>query len=104
MMEISTGPEKKLFRNDMKDWIAEDLLKIGVVKSKDEIEHIEIRDVKYSYPVPTKTRKGDIHQIKDWLNPQDIHTLGRFGEWLYINSDRALQRGLDLGKSLLHNG
>ena len=100
MMEISEGPEKTLYRPDLKQWIADDLLKVGAIKSYDEIEHVEIRDVKYSYPVPTKTRKSEINQIKKWLVENDIHTLGRFGEWLYINSDKALKRGLDLGEEL----
>ena len=100
MMEISEGPEKTLFRQDMKQWIADDLKKVGVVKSFDEIELIDVRDVKYSYPVPTKTRNNEIGKIKSWLEENDIYTLGRFGEWLYINSDRALKRGLDLGESL----
>jgi protoporphyrinogen oxidase len=100
MMEISEGPEKTLYRQDMKQWIADDLKKVGAIKSHDEIGHIEVRNVKYSYPVPTKTRKAQIMKVKSFLEENDIYTLGRFGEWLYINSDKALKRGLDLGDQL----
>lgn len=101
MMEISTGPEKTLYRTDMKAWIVDSLLTLGVIKSKQEVEEVQIRNVKYSYPVPTKDRNEIIREIKDWLEEQDIYTVGRFGEWAYINSDKAIFRGMELGKFLL---
>ncbi len=98
MMEISTGPEKTLYRNDMEAWIVDSLLMLGAIKHEHEVEKIEIRNVKYSYPVPTKDRNDILKEIKDWLGENDIYTVGRFGEWAYINSDKAIFRGLELGK------
>ena len=100
MMEISTGPEKTLFRNDMEDWIVDSLLLLGAIKDKHEVEEVQIHNVKYSYPVPTKDRNEIIREIKDWLEEHDIYTVGRFGEWAYINSDKAIFRGMELGKFL----
>ena len=100
MMEISTGPEKQLYRNDMEQWIVDSLLDLGAIKSSNEVEEIQIHNVKYSYPVPTKNRNTLMDEIKEWLAENDIYTLGRFGEWAYINSDKAIFRGLELGKFL----
>jgi hypothetical protein len=41
-----------------------------------------------------------VAEVKAWLEAHDIYTLGRFGEWAYINSDEALARGLALGSRL----
>ena len=98
MLEISEGPEKELPRKDMEAWIVDSLMMLGVVKHPHEIEEVQIRNVKYSYPVPTKDRNEIMRQIKDWLEEQNIYTVGRFGEWAYINSDKAIFRGLELGK------
>lgn len=100
MMEISTGPEKQLYRNDMEQWIVDSLLDLGAIKSSNEVEEIQIHNVKYSYPVPTKDRNTLMNEIKEWLAENDIYTLGRFGEWAYINSDKAIFHGLELGKFL----
>lgn len=98
MMEISEGPEKTLHRSDTKQWIVDSLLTLGAIKHPHEIEEIKIQNVKYSYPVPTKDRNEIMKEIKDWLQENDIYTVGRFGEWAYINSDKAIFRGLELGK------
>jgi UDP-galactopyranose mutase len=98
MMEISEGPEKSLYRSDMKEWMVDSLLTLGAIKHKHEVEEVQIRNVKYSYPVPTKDRNEIVREIKDWLEERDIYTVGRFGEWAYINSDKAIFRGMELGK------
>ena len=98
MMEISDGPEKTLYRNDMKEWIVDSLLMLGAIEDKAEVEEVQIHNVKYSYPVPTKNRNSIMKEIKDWLMEHNIFTVGRFGEWAYINSDKAIFRGLELGK------
>lgn len=100
MMEISEGPEKILHRQDMKQWILDSLLKLEVIKSSNEVESINIQNVKYSYPVPTIDRNEIMGEIKNWLLENDIYTLGRFGEWAYINSDAAIHRGLELGRHI----
>lgn len=98
MMEISEGPEKTLHRQDMEQWILDSLLELKVIKSINEVELIKIQKVKYSYPVPTKDRNEIMRKIKNWLVESDIYTVGRFGEWAYINSDAAIYRGLELGR------
>ena len=101
MMEISEGPEKKLIREDTEQWIVDSLLEMNLIKRADEIEKIVIHDAKYAYPVPTHNRDEIIGKLQNWLNNENIYSLGRFGQWAYINSDEALYRGLMLGRKLL---
>jgi hypothetical protein len=51
----------------------------------------------HGYPVPTHERAWIVGAAKTWLAQRHITTLGRFGEWAYINSDEALARGLRWG-------
>ena len=103
MLEISEGPEKKLIRQDMEQWIVDSLLAVGAIKSQSEVADVEVRNVKYSYPVPTHNRTEIMDKIKNWLLEYNIHTLGRFGEWAYINSDKAIFKGLIKGYELAGN-
>ena len=57
-------------------------------------------DVKYGYPVYTHGLSRIVAELKEWLAQRDIYTLGRFGEWEYINSDRCIMKGLTLGREL----
>jgi len=101
MLEISTGPEKTLYRNDMNKWMIDSLIELGAIKDHHEIEDIQIKNVKYSYPVPTKNKNYIMDEIKNFLHENNIYTVGRFGEWAYINSDKAIFRGLELGRQIL---
>jgi UDP-galactopyranose mutase len=100
MMEISEGPEKALIRQDMERWILDNLLEMRLIRSESEVEKIAIHEAKYAYPVPTHDRNEIVEEIQHWLNEHQIYSIGRFGQWAYINSDEALYRGLVLGQSL----
>jgi UDP-galactopyranose mutase len=100
MMEISEGPEKKLIRSDTEKWIADSLLEMKLIKSLSEVEKIIIHDAKYAYPVPTHNRDEIVREIQEWLNEFNIYSIGRFGQWAYINSDESLYRGLITGRKL----
>jgi UDP-galactopyranose mutase len=81
----------------------ESLLALKLIRSIDEIKSVSTTYLEYGYPVPTLNRVDTIATTKDWLLRSGIHTLGRFGEWAYINADEAIFRGLRLGKNLAGN-
>jgi protoporphyrinogen oxidase len=81
-------------------WMIEGLTTMGVLKGPEDIVATRVLDVKYAYPVPTHARDGLVSEVRRWLDEQRIQTVGRFGEWAYINSDEALQRGFQLGARL----
>lgn len=100
MGEVSYSTFKKMPRTDIENWFKDALVKMNIIKSKDEVLNSKIIDVKYAYPVPSHDRREIMSQAINHLKEMDIHTLGRFGEWAYINSDEALARGLILGEQL----
>lgn len=101
MAEVSYSDEKPLLRADVDRWVIENLQEIGLIKNVGLVRTTKVIDVKYAYPVPTFERDSIVQQVKAWLAEHHIYTLGRFGEWAYINSDEALHRGLSLGHSLV---
>jgi protoporphyrinogen oxidase len=56
------------------------------------------------YPVPTRARAAIVDKATRWLAGEGIHSVGRWGEWAYINSDEALHRGMRLGALLASQG
>jgi hypothetical protein len=79
------------------------LLRMGVIPSRDDIRSTKVLRLPFGYPVPTHSRNDIITVAQQWLGEQRIYTVGRFGEWAYINSDEALYRGHCLGMKLATN-
>lgn len=79
------------------------LLRMGVIPSPDHVRCSEVRRIPFGYPVPTHSRSNIVALTQHWLGERGIHTVGRFGEWAYINSDEALYRGHCLGMKLAMN-
>lgn len=98
--EIAVGPDKPLPRSDVQEWMIAGLELTGLIKDRGEILHAEIRDVEYAYPVPTHDRDAIVSEIAAWLEEAGIHSVGRFGQWAYVNSDEAIHRGMLLGRKL----
>jgi protoporphyrinogen oxidase len=80
--------------------VVADLLRIGVIGSTDHVRHTEVMRIPFGYPVQTHSRTKIVTLVKKWLDERRIYTVGRFGEWAYINSDEALYRGYCLGLRL----
>ena len=100
MGECSYSTFKPLNEETLVNDFVSGLHKIGVVKDPSAVFDTKVVDVKHAYPVPSHDREGSVNTIKEFLAEFNISTLGRFGEWAYINSDEALARGLVLGKQL----
>lgn len=100
MAEVSVSDAKPV---DV-DRIAPDtvafLSDLGILDGPGDIAWQGHVDVEYAYPVYTHDRPELLSRIQGWLGERDIYTLGRFGEWKYINSDKCVHQGLELGRRL----
>jgi protoporphyrinogen oxidase len=100
MAEVSLSEEKAVDVEQIAPKTIDFLCSIGVLDSPADIIWTGHLDVKYAYPVYTHQRPELVAQIKSWLTEQDIYTIGRFGDWEYINSDKCVMKGLTLGREL----
>jgi protoporphyrinogen oxidase len=76
------------------------LLRMAVIPSPDYIRCNKVLRIPLGYPVQTHSRSNIVALAQRWLSEHRIYTVGRFGEWAYINSDEALYRGHCLGMKL----
>ena len=100
MAEVSMGPEKPVNVDEIAPKAIEFLCEVGILESREDVEWTGHVDVRYGYPVYTHDRPTLVNGIKEWMESQDIYTLGRFGDWEYINSDRCVMKGITLGREL----
>jgi UDP-galactopyranose mutase len=96
MAEVSYSEEKPLQSEVVLSQTIECLMNMGFLKTRDDVVWSNCIDVKIAYPVPTHDRPLIVSKLKSYLAGFDIYTLGRFGEWDYINSDECIRRGMEL--------
>jgi len=100
MGEVSYSQYKHMAQSDIEKWFLDALQKMSIIKGHVDVLATKTIDVKYAYPVPTHNRMEIVAKARAFLREHDVYTLGRFGEWAYINSDEALARGMILGEEL----
>ena len=98
--EVSYSADKPLPAADIGPLVARDLAELGLVREPAQVRRTVSVDVRYAYPVPTPDRAARVREIAAWLEPLGIATLGRLGEWDYINSDECIRRGLAAGRAI----
>jgi protoporphyrinogen oxidase len=103
MAEVSMSPEKTVKLDDIVPLTVDFLIQRGILRSTSDIIWDGYKNVQYAYPVYTHQRSELVQGIKDWLAQFNIYTLGRFGDWEYINSDRCIKKGLSFAKELRKN-
>lgn len=91
--EISFSPYKSLDKAALTDQVINALLTMGIVTPEDELLASDIRTLPLAYPVYTHEWKNARETIFSFYEKHGVYCAGRFGEWLYINSDNAVLRG-----------
>jgi protoporphyrinogen oxidase len=79
--------------------VIDNLVEMGILRDPFLVKEVRQLHISHAYPVPTQQCPQTVQRAKDWLASRQIFTVGRFGEWAYINSDEALHRGLQLGSA-----
>jgi protoporphyrinogen oxidase len=81
------------------------LIGAGILAESDRQNIVSryIRDVPYSYPIPTLDRDAALDVIQPILFQRGIYSRGRFGAWKYEvgNMDHSVQMGLEAVNSIL---
>jgi protoporphyrinogen oxidase len=100
MAEVSHSKEKPVDFEAIAPKTIAWLCDLGILGSPEDIIWRGHVDAKYAYPVYTHERPRLVAGVKEWLGRHHIYTLGRFGDWEYINSDKCVAKGLRLGQEL----
>jgi UDP-galactopyranose mutase len=100
MAEISHSSHRDVSGRDLIAETIDGLCRAGVLRADDEILVSEIVRISPAYVIYTLDHEEAVATILSWLADQEIHTVGRFGEWQYFNMDDAIASGRDAVRSL----
>jgi UDP-galactopyranose mutase len=85
-----------------RDRVLMDLMDTGILKRASKLVAESLHRAKYAYVIYDKQRAGNVRKIKDFLQEKRIIPAGRFGEWEYLNMDRAILSGREAAQRSLH--
>ncbi|WP_431727119.1 protoporphyrinogen/coproporphyrinogen oxidase [Verrucosispora sp. TAA-831] len=91
--EVSFSAHKRADPEGLTDRVLAALRRIGIAEADDRVSAASVVTLPRAYPVQTSaTVEARTHLLAEFQRRR-IHCAGRFGEWLYINSDDAVLRG-----------
>ena len=91
--EVSWSSHKPVAVEGLHERVMEVLVQMGVVEADDSVVASSVLTLDYAYPVYTRETAAARSYLLAELEQLGVLCAGRFGEWLYINSDDAVMRG-----------
>jgi hypothetical protein len=73
--------------------VVAELVRMGILRSKEEVLWARSREVRYANVVFDRRRSPALTVILPWLSEQGILSAGRYGEWAYYWTDDAVRSG-----------
>jgi protoporphyrinogen oxidase len=99
MCEVSYRDSEVLNPDDVMDKTIKGLIDAGIMEESDRNAIVSryVRNVPYSYPIPTLERDCTLSVIQPFLFERGIYSRGRFGAWRYEigNMDHSVQMGVE---------
>jgi len=90
--EVSYSPHKRVPVDGLQDQVIDAVVDLGIAERR-SIKEAQTVTAEYAYPVFTSQTFAQREHLLSTLRSAGVICAGRFGEWLYINSDDAVVRG-----------
>jgi hypothetical protein len=91
--EVSWSEHKPVERNGLIAEVQAALVGMGLMRRSEQPIGSNLVEVRHAYPVYTAETQAVRRLLIETLKDHRVLCAGRFGEWLYINSDVAVMRG-----------
>ena len=102
--EVSFSRHKNVDAGTLIEQVQHALRTMHLVEPTEEPLAAELRVLPHAYPVYTRRTDSARAHLLSELEERNVLCAGRFGEWLYINSDGALMRGRARAQQLNDRG
>ena len=86
------------------DWVVDDLVKVGMVKHRQNVIDVRVERLAESYPIYHKDYPGQLDMARKQLSTySNMHLAGRTGLFWYNNMDHSMENAMQLTKRLLRD-
>ncbi len=96
------GDERWNHAERLTDWIVDDLVKVGLITSRRDVQNVYVERVENSYPIYHKSYPTELEKARRALAQFDnLHLAGRTGMFWYNNMDHSMENAMQLSRKLL---
>ena len=99
--EYSYIGEKKFSDEEIINKTIDDLIKIGIIKNKEEIIFKDICNKKYGYVIFDFNRTENLKLIQNYLRENKIYPIGRYGVWEHSSMDEVIIQAKEIVPQLI---
>jgi protoporphyrinogen oxidase len=84
------------------DWIVDDMIKVGMIKHRDNVFDVRVERLPASYPIYHSRYPEELDLARRQLEQFDnLHLAGRTGLFWYNNMDHSIENAMQLSSRLL---
>ncbi len=98
--EVSYSKDRPLDKKGIVKRITKDLIKAGIITSRDRILAKLALDIKYAYPLYDHNHRESVAIIQKFLRENDIYSMGRFGSWEYLSMEDVINQARTTAQQL----
>ena len=96
------GDEKWEHGERLTDWVIDDLIKVGMLKSRSNVIDVQLERIPHSYPIYDNDYPEHLDQARQNMSIyKNLHLAGRTGLFWYNNMDHSIENGMQLTRRLL---
>jgi UDP-galactopyranose mutase len=92
--------DKKLTNEEIIEKTINDLIRLGILKNKEEVTFKKIVEINPSYVIFDFERRRILEVIKEYLKKNRVCLLGRYGRWEYAAMEDVILQGKETALSL----
>ena len=98
------GDERWRHAERLTDWVVSDLLKVGLVKNRTDVQNVYVERVPNTYPIYHSGYPKELERTRRALSQyENLHLAGRTGMFWYNNMDHSMENAMQLSKRLLRD-
>lgn len=98
------GDERWQHAERLTDAVVQDLIKVGLIRSRREVEDVFVERVADTYPIYHRTYPQALEKARKALTRYgNFHLAGRTGMFWYNNMDHSLENAMQLTRKLLRD-
>ncbi|OGZ29909.1 MAG: hypothetical protein A2931_00885 [Candidatus Niyogibacteria bacterium RIFCSPLOWO2_01_FULL_45_48] len=90
----------KMGRKQIIDLCIADMINLGFIDSKKDVNFTDFRKEKYAYVMYTLNHRRDTDAVLSFLRNRGIESTGRFAEFEYMNSDKVIEHSMSLAEKM----
>jgi protoporphyrinogen oxidase len=98
------GDERWRHAERLTDWVVDDLVKVGLIKTRRDVQNVYVERVAETYPIYHRTYPKELERTRRAIAQyQNLHLAGRTGMFWYNNMDHSIENAMQLTKQLLRD-